>query len=53
MLAAAILRSHDTPFIHDDYLQEGKAGMFTLFTLHPTPPLSSAPSLPYRVPPGQ
>jgi len=27
MLAAAILRSHDTPFIHDDYLQEGKAGM--------------------------
>lgn len=33
MLAAAILRSHDTPFIHDDYLQEGKAGMSTLSTL--------------------
>jgi hypothetical protein len=32
MLAAAILRSHDTPFIHDDYLQEGKAGMSPLST---------------------
>jgi hypothetical protein len=31
MLAAAILRSHDTPFIHDDYLQEGKAGMSPSF----------------------
>jgi len=27
MLAAATLRSHDAPFIHDDYLQEGKSGM--------------------------
>lgn len=35
MLAAAILRSHDTPFIHDDYLQEGKAGMSHLFTFLP------------------
>ena len=33
MLAAAILRSHDTPFIHDDYLQEGKAGESTFSTL--------------------
>lgn len=29
MIAAAILRSHDTPFIHDDYLQEGKAELVT------------------------
>jgi hypothetical protein len=41
MLAAAILRSHDTPFIHDDYLQEGKAGM-SLLSTH----ITSLPSSP-------
>jgi hypothetical protein len=44
MLAAAILRSHDTPFIHDDYLQEGKAGMSPFSTLITSlPPIQSLP----------
>jgi len=29
MIAAATLRSHDAPFVHDDYLQEGKAELVT------------------------
>lgn len=29
MIAAAILRSHETPFIHDDYLQESKGELIT------------------------